>query len=481
LPTISVVVRKENAGQRIKCPVRVRSESGLRSLRDIQAVHVTSEGPTRITRTTVESAWRRRAPGQRIVVRDEACRGLALVVNQRGMIWRLDYRPRGTDPDTRRRWPMQSLTIGTPESHGPDDARTAAGTLKGQAKAGIDLGEERRTRVAEASRRRATTVDRLLEPYKTALPLRPKLRGTGQMAAKSVKDELAHLRRAVTTMGISDRAVEAVTQADLRKLLVAEASRPATARNQFGAVVRFFDWCIEEGGLKLNPCAVLPKSRRPRVAPSRTNCPGLADLAALWRAAADLASVECDLVRFLIAVPARLREATHLDWSRLDLDAKCWTLPAASTKTRTQHVFYLPAAAMDILRRRHKGAGDPRDGLVFPSTKAAAPIETFTDMKRALMAKSGVRGWTFHDNRRAFASACADAGVAESVADAVLSHRQSATRGGVLGVYQRSTRIPEQRAAMDTWGCLLETAIHGGSSSETILRFGSVPAAKGDS
>jgi hypothetical protein len=41
------------------------------------------------------------------------------------------------------------------------------------------------------------------------------------------------------------------------------------------------------------------------------------------------------------------------------------------------------------------------------------------------------------------------------VADAVLNHRQSGTRGGVLGVYQMATRWPEQRAALELWGGLL--------------------------
>ena len=50
---------------------------------------------------------------------------------------------------------------------------------------------------------------------------------------------------------------------------------------------------------------------------------------------------------------------------------------------------------------------------------------------------------------------------AEAVADAVLNHRQSATHGGVLGVYQRSGRWPEQVKAMELWGKLLAAAIEG--------------------
>ena len=61
--------------------------------------------------------------------------------------------------------------------------------------------------------------------------------------------------------------------------------------------------------------------------------------------------------------------------------------------------------------------------------------------------------------RRSFATALGEAGACETIADAILNHRQSATRAGVLGVYQRSVRWPEQVAAMQHWGRLLEAAL----------------------
>src|ERR1700747_2149076 len=67
--------------------------------------------------------------------------------------------------------------------------------------------------------------------------------------------------------------------------------------------------------------------------------------------------------------------------------------------------------------------------------------------------------WSWHDFRRSFATALGEAGIPEAVADAVLNHRQSATRGGVLGVYQRASRWPEQVKAMELWGRLLAAAI----------------------
>lgn len=380
---------------------------------------------------------------------------------------------------------MQSQFVGTPNSHGPEAARNAASSLKGQSKAGADLAEERRKRIDDASRRRASTISRLLPDYLAALPLRPKLRGTGRLSAASVKNEADHLRLGLDAMAVDGRAIESVTVADLRRLLNRRAGQPATSRKHYGAVSRFFDWGVEEGMLTVNPASLLPKSRRPRPVAARAVCPAVKHLAAIWRAAEDLDEAERDFVHLLIAVPARLREVARMDWSHLNLDARTWSLPATSTKTRAAHLFHLPALALEILRRRHDAADAPTEGLVLPSPRAGLVLTTFTAIKRALsdtIAKKAAEtaaeegrspakppAWTFHDFRRSFASACAEAGVAEAVADAILSHSQSATRGGVLGVYQRAVRAPEQIAAMAIWGRLLEAAIHGREEGGNVI------------
>ena len=74
--------------------------------------------------------------------------------------------------------------------------------------------------------------------------------------------------------------------------------------------------------------------------------------------------------------------------------------------------------------------------------------------------------------RRSFATALGEAGVSETIADAILNHRQAATRAGVLGVYQRSTRWPEQVAAMQHWGRVLGAALDGrGSPDGEVVPF----------
>ena len=434
-------------------------------------MRVVREGPTRITRTTIDAAWRRRAPESRLVIGDHECRGLALVVNSTAMAWRYDYKPRGLDPITGKRFATRSVTIGNPETHSPDAARTEANRLKGEAKAGKDPAAERKASVASSALKRGRTMGRLVEDYAKALPGRPKLRGAGLVSQKHAAEETAHLRAAVMIMKAGDRPAADISAMDLRGLLRASAAQPATSRARFGALSRFFDWCQDEGLVQMNPCALVAKARRPKPLAARSHYLHPAELALLWKAAAEstgLQQVHRDLIQFLIAIPARRNEAACMDWAHLDLQAAVWSQPADRTKNGDPHRVHLHSLARDILHRRHAAAGAPPSGLVFPAPKSGGVIDTFSDMKAALVAASGLNGWRWHDLRRSFATALGEAGVDEAIADAILNHRQAATRGGVLGVYQRAQRWPEQQKIMGAWGRLLDAAISGNSGCNII-------------
>jgi hypothetical protein len=329
-------------------------------------MEVVREGPVKITRSTVEAAWRRRAPGRRLIVADAACRGLALVVNPTGMAWRFDYKPRGTDPTTGKRFPSNSITIGNPETHSPEDARDEANRAKGQNKTGADPGAMRRAAIAAAADKRASTVDRLVEEYASDLPKRPKLRGHGRVSAAHAKAELQHLRAAVAATRARDKAVADVGKRDLQDLLRAVADMPGAARHRFGAVSRFFDWAVDEGRAPANPCSLIGKAKRPRPVASRQDHLAPAQLALIWMAAGAVEGFEPahrDFVRFLIAVPCRRTEASTARWEHLDLDAATWTQPGRLTKNGDPHRLYLHPLVLSLLQARHDASGKPRSGL----------------------------------------------------------------------------------------------------------------------
>lgn len=459
-------------------------------------MQVKSEGPTRITKATIDGAWRRRKPDHRLIMRDKDCRGLALVVNATAMRWEYAYRPRGTDPTTGRRWPNRTVTLGNPETHSPDDARAEANRIKGQAAAGGDPAAERKVAAEAARRLRGATLGRLVEDYAKALPKRPKMRGTGLPSPDYVAIEIAQVRFAFADMEAEQMPARELGPQQVRKLLD-EAEGAATPRARFGALNRFCDWLQDAGHIDINPCTLIARSRRPRAPQPRGHFLTPAELARLWKAAGKLREpVWRDLARFLIAVPSRRNEAARLDWAHLDLAAAEWRQPGKMTKNRDPHRLHLHALALEVLEaRRHAAAeaqaegdpaklarllaaGQPRSGLVFPAPLSGAAVDTFSDIKADLIDATkpnageegkALAGWTWHDFRRSFATALGEAGIPETVADAVLNHRQAATRGGVMGVYQRSSRWPEQVKAMQFWGRVLADTFTGRSTAAEIV------------
>ena len=152
-----------------------------------------------------------------------------------------------------------------------------------------------------------------------------------------------------------------------------------------------------------------------------------------------------------------------MDWRHIDLEERVWRQPGRLTKNRDAHELRLNPLALEILTRRWEATGRPKAGLVFPSPRSGAPITAFSGVLRALhRAAPAVERWALHDLRRSFATTLGRLGQDdEATIDAVLNHRQSATRGGVVGVYNKSTRLPAQHAALERWGGLVADALEG--------------------
>jgi integrase len=233
------------------------------------------------------------------------------------------------------------------------------------------------------------------------------------------------------------------------------------------------DWCVDEGHVPLNICLTIGKDRRPKPAQARSRFLTADQVAGLWKAAGGLSvAVHRDYVRLLLVVPCRRTEAAKMDWGHINLDEAAWSQPGQLTKNNEAHRLHLPELVLNILRARWEAAGKPASGLVFPSPKAGAALTTHSAIKAELDKLAGFSAWSWHDMRRTFATTLGEAGVSESVVDAVLNHKQSATRSGVLGVYQMAQRRPEQIQVMEAWGAILEAAIDGREHpGETVVRL----------
>ncbi len=365
--------------------------------------------------------------------------------------------------DGRQHWHR----IGTFPALAVDEARKLARRLRTEVDAGKDPSKDREADREAARAARAAAVEKLAESYAKALPGRPSLRGSGAISAEHAAAEAAAVRNAIARMKLAERPVAEITAADVLGLLHLEAARPATARLLFGAFGRFMEWCRDAGHLTINPCDAIPRAKRPKPPAARRRVVALPDLARLWIAADVLPAPLGELARLLIALPVRRGEGARLAWEDIDLRAGVWTLPGTITKNGDPHRIALHPLARTILRQRHRAMGKPTSGLAFPSPRADKEVAAWTGMKAEMGGAARFRAWTWHDFRRSFASIMAERRVAEPVADAVLNHRQSGTRGGVLGVYQHAQRWPEQKDALEKWGRALAEAIKAAEQKQS--------------
>jgi integrase len=155
------------------------------------------------------------------------------------------------------------------------------------------------------------------------------------------------------------------------------------------------------------------------------------------------------LWKLLMLTAQRRDEIASLSWSEIDGEGATAliALPAERTKNSRPHDVPLSATALDVVAGVIKR--NERD-LLFGDGEGG--FSGWSRAKERLDEKLGkaVKPWTLHDLRRTAATGMANLGVQPHVIEAVLNH-VSGHKGGVAGIYNRSTYAAEKRAALDLW------------------------------
>ena len=180
--------------------------------------------------------------------------------------------------------------------------------------------------------------------------------------------------------------------------------------------------------------------------------PSLDELRAIWNAVEN--EPRRDLVRFMLLMPLRRGEAAGLRWSEVDLKQDRIQIPADRTKNGEAHELPLSTPARKIIE-----ANMASSGLVFPAStgKPHAAWDDFLIRLRKRIDQSAAakaERFVLHDTRRAFVSHLAERGFDIDLLDQCLGH----SRKGVLGVYQRASRMAERARALETWAGLVTGA-----------------------
>jgi integrase len=404
---------------------------------------------TKITESVRSVALRR--PLKPAVIRDSEISGLCLVVTSRRAFWALVYQPRGVNPSTGRRWGggvrhelCDAMMMPVHE------ARGAALAAKAIVRQGRSPHHEAMASRASAEAVRAivpATVAEAIDTYEHALLTRR------QPSERARKQAVYYARLACRLMNAGALPLAAIDARAVRLMLETAPGADAQRWHIYGALNRFLVWCRKNELISVNPCDALDRGDKPKPGAARDHVPSIATLRAIWTAAEG--EPARDLLRFLLLLPLRRNEASGLRWSEVDFDQGRIRIGANRTNAHKK-VDELPLSppARAILEAR-KASGVGTFDLVFPFANGSP----FTNWERMLARVRKAAGEdkkdraarvSLHDFRRAFVSHLA--GLFDvDLLDQCLGH----TRGGVLGVYQRSVRWPERVSALNAWADLV--------------------------
>jgi integrase len=294
-------------------------------------------------------------------------------------------------------------------------ARDIAGELHAKVRLGGDPASEKREKVQRALNTFGTLAERFLDQYAR----RPRTR----------YEVSRHLRKYAASLHLAP--VDSITLHHCAALLakIDKASGGVTANRVRATLSTVFSWAMREGLATSNPIANTNK----REEGSRDRVLSADELRRIWNAAEGTYGT---IIKLLNLTGQRRSEISGLRWSEVGADTI--NLPGDRTKNKRPHVVPLAPTAWGLL------AETPRTGdAVFEFTAWAYS-------KDILDGRSGVTGWTVHDIRRTVATGMADIGVQPHIIEAVLNH-VSGHKGGVAGIYNRSSYAAAKAAALARW------------------------------
>jgi integrase len=345
------------------------------------------------------------------------------------------------------------LVIGQASAIKVGRAREIASEHHAKVRLGGDPVAEKRVRIERASHTFGALVEKYLAQQKTEL--RP---GSYREVSRhlEIHGELLH--------GLPVDTIDKRTIAD-RLSVIEKNSGAVTANRVRASMSAMFTWGMKEGLVLANPVMFTNKRQeRPRERVLTDS-----ELRLIWRALGD--SQYDTIVKLLLLTAQRANEIAALRWEEIDFDRNVISLPGSRTKNGRPHEIPMAATIRQLLQSQLKA--DERE-LIFG--KGAGPFSGFSRCKDALdktiaelNGGKALAPWVHHDLRRTAATRMADIGIQPHIIEAVLNHI-SGHKGGVAGIYNRSSYAAEKAQALARWDEHIASVIERRRSTVTPLR-----------
>ncbi|MFK0309707.1 tyrosine-type recombinase/integrase [Pseudomonas sp. NPDC090233] len=257
---------------------------------------------------------------------------------------------------------------------------------------------------------------------------------------------------------LDDLAVAAVNADALDKHLMwpcqAEVSL-SYLRQMFALLLTAFRQALQLGLIDRNPMAgmrfndftkakILPKAARLRDVQ-------LPELMQQLAQAFEQTPGDAMLALMMLAHGTRIGETRMARWSEVSLAAAEWFIPAANTKTRTEHRLPLTAQVKALLvRYRATQQAQGYEGVyLFPNRHGLSLSET---QASAVFTRLGQGEWTSHDLRKVSRSTWTDLGIDGHIGEMLLNH----TLGKIASTYIHTQAMQQRRAALEKWHAWLD-------------------------
>lgn len=266
---------------------------------------------------------------------------------------------------------------------------------------------------------------------------------------------------------LNDLAVAGVNADALDKHLMwpcqAEVSL-SYLRQMFALLLTAFRQALQLGLIDRNPMAgmrfndftkakILPKAARLRDVQ-------LPELMQQLAKSFDEEPGDAMLALMMLAHGTRIGETRMARWSEISLAAAEWFIPAANTKTRTEHRLPLTdqVKALLVRYRAIQQARGYEGVYLFPNRRGLPLSETQASM---VFTRLGQGEWTSHDLRKVSRTTWTDLGIDGHIGEMLLNH----TLGKIASTYIHTQAMQQRRVALEKWHAWLDGigfgAIHG--------------------
>ena len=283
--------------------------------------------------------------------------------------------------------------------------------------------------------------------------------------------------RAQWLPALGDIPAQALTPADIRPVVlgIEAEGHGENARRVLAQIGRVLRYAVALGHAERDVAADLGDVVAPVQSEKYVTLTKAAEIAELMKSihgyTGDPSTVYClRILPLVFTRPGELRNAT---WAEFDLDSPepLWRIPGERMKMRRknpgEHLVPLSTQAAALLRELRTITGTHPHGMLFPGLVPGKAISENTLNQALRRMGYGPDKIVSHGFRAMASTALNEHGQPPDIIELQLAHRDSSVRA----IYNRSTRLPERRAMMQSWSDYLD-ALRTGANVVLFRRPG---------